>query len=235
MKFAAVYLVFSALYMGILRAGSVTSPSSNRYFPTSEQAANISRARVFYYHPSGVGSSIHLFGLPEVNLTVQLSGTVNIVGILAQDLEAATQNIAKSIPKGISFHVVDFFVNETESLKSLAKENYYTFFQAAALYGFSSSNDTQRSLKRKKFQIFSQLAAAAFEDIPLTTFSSNYNVSATGTVNRSGILSVYIPVSEITIMSGKVITIVKEASKVVVAFEDGQVFDIVENGVSFTS
>lgn len=204
-----------------------TTEEKGRIQPTSLQAANISRAQVFYYQMASVGSGISLPDFPISNFTLQLSGTISITGVLAGDLEQETERIANGSRKGAK----RFFMAERDELKTTAGELYFTFFQAAANFGFQNCSNNHRVLERRGYQNFSSSVGKMLETYPQKVYTANYESTVQGDWVGSGSLSVHVSISTLQLSSGKNITILKKKPNLVVAFENGLIFgDIEDNG-----
>lgn len=196
---------------------------------TKDTSGGIARSRVGFMRISRSGSGFRIPKTPGITFTAKLQGSVIFSGYLSNRIDSAVDTIAQSS----SDDIYTFIRNERKNLQSRAGGRYFWFFQAAANYGYTKDEQTQRILADTEFHRLSNNTRSTLRNNESQRLTATYDTVYTGV--SDGVSEVvnafaFILINQITLDSGELLNIVQQFPGLTVADEDGNVIDTVEPG-----
>lgn len=196
---------------------------------TKDTAGGIARSRLGFMKISRAVSVFRIPKTPGIMFTAKLQGSVTFKGYLGSSVDSAVDTISQST----SDDIYTFVRNERKNLQTRAGGSYFWFFQAAANYGYTKDEQTQRILAETDFQRLSNNTRSTLQTSELQDLTATYDAVFTG--KSDGIseiveASAYILINQITLDSGRLLNIVQEFPGLTVADKDGSVIDTKEPG-----
>lgn len=185
----------------------------------SSQVASINRSRTTFLETSSIGSGFFIPETPGIEIKAALTGSFSFYGVLAEEIENAVESLAKNRSKIL----YSFYQSEKSRWKAKAPDLYFTWFQAAALFGFTNSTKTEKFLQSKAYMRFSSLAGTFFDEIELGMYHADYNIQFHTTSGRPGYVRGFVVVSEVTLKSGRRLLIGASNPPLLVAYDTGEI------------
>lgn len=210
-----------------------TDQTTNRLHPTSFQAANISKSEVLFQTYSSVGSGLIFPQDSDVNVSMTVIGKFRISGHLSHNLEVETYSAAtKTGPWMSSFYLYDKTELQNYAKSKSVENVYFTFFQAAANFGYNNTSRNNRIMKSNKYNEFSQYFSSILEETPENTYTLSYNTTIQGNSKGSGQLFIRVLCAKLTLKSGKNVTVLHKKPTAAVTFQDGTVFGYIRDDIA---
>lgn len=188
----------------------------------TSEVAGIKNSRLGYSQTSGITGGVVIPGQVGVKYTFSMEGSIKFVGVLKSQVQDITENLVTSY----SSKLQDWYRSETKSLRSRAGGGFFSFFQAAANYGYTKNRRTREILDSGEFKRFSEEAGSLLGS--LTTqelegkFSGSYEATSVG-VRETVSMFAYIYINQITLDSGKIFNVVSRNPALVIADQNGKV------------
>lgn len=213
----------TALSTGSVQEGLQSSSFIRQIFPNkTEEVAGIRSSKLGFSQTSGITGGIIVPGQPGVTYSFSMKGSIEFVGVLKSDIQDVTENLITSY----SSELQDWYKSETKSLKARAGGGFFSFFQAAANYGYTKNKATRNVLDSGEFQRFSDQASALLASVSTTTlrgeFDGQYSAVSIGVRE---VLSVFgfIYINQLTLDSGKVFNVVSKNPALYITDRNGNV------------
>ena len=186
----------------------------------------ITRSRLGYVQTSGISGGIVIPAQPGVTFTFSMQGTISFNGTLTSEIQDSTDNLVLKY----SSKLQTWYSKETKKLKARAGGGFFSFFQAAANYGYTEDDETEEILESEDFKKFSEEAGGFLESTSTQLLEGEFSGSYSGVsigAGRQEVVSVfgYIFIAQITLDSGKIFNVVKENPALVTADEKGNVIN----------
>ncbi|KAI0563994.1 hypothetical protein FGB62_31g129 [Gracilaria domingensis] len=144
--------------------------------PSIDHAAGIQRSRLGYVQTTGVVTGFTLPRSTSIVVRAIMNGSVSFEGKLASDIEDETERLLSNYSQSFQ----DFYRREKESLQARAGGGYFSFFQAAANYGYTDDQITRETLDDAEFRDFRDRASAILASESTSTLSADFSVEIEG-------------------------------------------------------
>lgn len=197
---------------------------------TSDQVACINRSRTTFLTSSSIGSGFLIPETPGIEITATLSGSFSFYGVLAEEIENTVETLAKESSKSVHL----FYQSEKSRLQTKAAGLYFTWFQAAALFGFTNSTKTERILQSKAYRSFSASVGKYLDELQLGTYQAKYGVRLHIVSGRRGFVRGYTIVSELSLKSGRKFFIGLSKAPLLVAYDTGEILQRITGLITFS-
>lgn len=197
--------------------------------PTKQQAAGISKSKLGFIRTSTSGTGVTLPPIKGIEFTAKLKGSVTFKGSLANTMEQNIEELARST----SSDFYSFYRNERKNLQARAGGGFFSFFQAAANYGYTDDKTTRETVTSSDYESFSDRSRMLLNNTESQELVASYDTvfkgvssGEAGTIRAFG----YIQINQLTLDSGKILNVIKNSPELVVADQDGDVLGTVPEG-----
>ena len=186
----------------------------------------ITRTRLGYAQTSGVAGGIVIPAQAGVTFTFNMEGKISLEGVLSSEIQDTTDNLVLKYSSDFQ----SWYSKETKSLKSRAGGGFFSFFQAAASYGYTKNTETEKVLQSDEFKKFSEEAGGILKSTTTQLLEGEFAGAYSGVSIGSGrqeVVSVfgYIFISQITLDSGEIFNVVQNNPALVTADQNGNIIN----------